>query len=202
MICRLQTHAGTPRQKAFCKLATSENMAVNQMFLSKRTHISHELENRPSQCNAENMKAASNFWSSKRFRELSSQCNAENGRPVAQQPRRRALRVASRDRHTAHKRDRCNSSSGMSCWREEVCAQFHMDGSKVQIAWIFEENSEQKNLYDTVCSKQMLKLEDAFDTIRFMFGDASSISFHKKIKKTNYYIKTRRASYSFHWPLP
>jgi len=43
----------------------------------------------------------------------------------------------------------------------------------------------------------MLKLEDAFDTIRFMFGDASSISFHKKIKKTNYYIKSRRASYSF-----
>ena len=86
--------------------------------------------------------------------------------------------------------------------KTEESAQFHVDGSKVQIALIFEENSEQKNLYDTVCSKQMLKLEDAFDTIRFMFGDASSISFHKKIKKTNYYIKSRRASYSFHWPLP
>ena len=36
--------------------------------------------------------------------------------------------------------------------KTEESAQFHVDGSKVQIALIFEENSEQKNLFDTVCS--------------------------------------------------
>ena len=134
MICRLQTHAGTPRQKAFCKLATSENMAVNQMFLSKRTHISHEVENRPSQCNAGNMKPLLISGAAKDSQNCHHSATLRTG------ARWRSSHAAVRS-DSEWQAGTCTQLTSVTAAtaapashaKQKKSAQFHMDGSKMQI---------------------------------------------------------------------
>jgi len=134
MICRLQTHAGTPRQKAFCKLATRENMAVNQMFLSKRTHISHEVENRPSQCNAGNMKPLLLSGAAKDSQNCHHSATLRTG------TRWRSSHAAVRS-DSEWQAGTCTQLTSVTAAtaapashaKQKKSAQFHMDGSKMQI---------------------------------------------------------------------
>jgi hypothetical protein len=104
------------------------------MFLSKRTHISHEVENRPSQCNAGDMKPLLISGAAKDSQNCHHSATLRTG------TRWRSSHAAVRS-DSEWQAGTCTQLTSVTAAtaapashaKQKKSAQFHMDGSKMQI---------------------------------------------------------------------